>query len=82
MSVLSIEVHRKSNGGFRASCPELDIYCEAHSEPEAVTRMQSLILFELTKTDNDVPLGEGFTPDDNDFLEMKFLYVPPKTRVH
>lgn len=82
MSFLSIEIRKKENGSFQAHCPELAIYCDGNSEPEALNKMESLILFELTKhSQEDFP--ENLQSEiDNKFMGTKIMYVPHKTRIH
>ena len=82
MSILSIEIHKKDNGDFQAHCPELELHCIGASETEAVNRMESLILFELTKRDDSLLPEQNFQQFDGMVSGSKTFYVPPNTRVH
>ena len=76
-------------GSFAASCPELGLFCQADTEEEAVNRIQSLIAFQLTRSEVDHPadfistanMKQGKHQGRNGGCRTTVLYMPHRTHV-
>lgn len=75
-------------GSFAASCPELGLFCQADTEEEAVNRIQSLIAFQLTRSEvvhpggpSTIGHGKPGTLHTGGGCRTTLLYVPHRTHV-
>ena len=76
-------------GSFAASCPELGLFCQADTEEEVVNRIQSLIAFQLTRSEMEHPGGPsiiangkpGTLHTGGGGCRTTLLYVPHRTQV-
>jgi predicted RNase H-like HicB family nuclease len=80
MNSFSVEV-REEEGGYLAFCPEMDLSARGETQESALLKLQSLIIFTATNSDDtDIDLStfaeKGFDPD------AVTLHIPANPSAH
>ena len=80
MNAYSVEI-REEEDGFLAFCPEMDISARGETQESALLKLQSLIIFTATNSDDtDIDLSTFIEKgvDPNAYT----LHIPPDTSTH